>query len=110
MPTRMTYFRPISLCNVLLKIVTKAIVLQLQMIMPHCIDESQSTFVSGRLIMDNVIIAFELLHLFRWRVGSGCGSFTLKLDMTTCMTAWNGILWKLICKSWVLERIGCDWS
>lgn len=69
----MTDFRPISLCNVLLKIITKAIVHRLQMIMPHCIDEVQSAFVPGQLITNNVIIAFELLNIFKKRIGLGVG-------------------------------------
>lgn len=35
MPINMMHFRPISLCNILLKIVTSVIVHRLQMIMPH---------------------------------------------------------------------------
>lgn len=38
LPINMMHFRPIRLCNVLLKIVTKAIIHQLQMIIPYCID------------------------------------------------------------------------
>lgn len=99
-PMNMTHFRPINLCNVLLKIITKAIVHRLQMIMPHCIDEAQSAFVLGRLITKNVIVAFELLHSFR-RKGSQNGSFTLKLDMSK---VYDMVEWQLIAD--VMRKLG----
>lgn len=33
--------------------------------MPHCIDKAQSAFLLGRLIKNNVVVAFELLHSFK---------------------------------------------
>lgn len=58
-------FRPISLCNVLYKIITKAIMNRFKGVLNLCIDNSQSAFVLGRLISDIVLLAFVLLHTFR---------------------------------------------
>ncbi|KAA3466903.1 reverse transcriptase [Gossypium australe] len=49
-PITLVKFRPIS--N------------RLQDVMGNCIDKAQSAFVPGRLISDNVLLAYEVLHTF----------------------------------------------
>ncbi|KAE8681227.1 hypothetical protein F3Y22_tig00111338pilonHSYRG00409 [Hibiscus syriacus] len=48
-PRMLSHFWPISLCNVIFKIVSKMHVLRMQCSLSLCIDETQSAFVSGQV-------------------------------------------------------------
>lgn len=60
-------FRPISLCNVVYKNIVKVTINRLKTILLHMVSDSQSAFVSNRLITENVLVVFETMHCIRKR-------------------------------------------
>lgn len=65
--SNMTHFRPIRLCNVIYKIIAKVLVLRMSETLGSCINEAQKAFIPGRLISDNVLIAYEILHSLKMK-------------------------------------------
>ena len=57
-PERVSDFRPISLCNVIYKIVSKVIANCFKPMLNSIISESQSAFIANKLITNNILIAF----------------------------------------------------
>ena len=55
---------------------------RLKLILPDIIAPNQSAFVLGRLITDNVLIAYEMSHYMQNKRCGATGYATLKLDMS----------------------------
>ena len=81
-PKLVTDYKPISLCDVVYKMASRAIANRLNKILPSIISDTQSAFVHGRLITDNVIVAFETMHPISQKKGGKIGEMALKLDMS----------------------------
>ncbi|KAL5821597.1 hypothetical protein ACOSQ3_023479 [Xanthoceras sorbifolium] len=112
-PTRVSEFQPISLCNVVYKIIAKALSNRLRNVLGEVISENQSAFIPGRLIKDNAIVGFECIHSIRRRLKGKKRWMTLKLDMSK---AYDRIKWPFLrammlklgfSRSWVAKIMDC---
>ena len=94
-------YRPISLCNVIYRIIAKAIANRLKRILDHVISPTQSAFVSNRLVTDNMIIGYECLHKIRHYKNKKYALVALKLDISK---AYDTVEWEFL--RCTMERLG----
>ena len=77
----MTELRLISLCNVGYKIISKVLCHRLKIYLPLLISETQSAFVAGMLIFDNILIAQEMFHGLWTNKACQGKHMAIKMDM-----------------------------
>lgn len=99
-PSSMDHYRPMSLCNVIYKIISKLLVNKIRPLLHKIISPCQSAFVPDRWIAENQVIVQEMLHSFKTRKVK-TGLMAIKLDL---QKAYDKVNWKFIQS--VLRRFG----
>ncbi|XP_041995759.1 uncharacterized protein LOC121745883 [Salvia splendens] len=96
-------YRPISLCNVTNKIITKILASRLAPLLPLVIASNHSGFIKGRLLSDNALFAQDLINDLGKKLSSRGRSpnLALMLDMAK---AYDRVQWPFLLK--VLEKMG----
>ena len=108
LPTQVKDYRPIILCNIAYKLISKKLADRLKPWLHSLISEFQSAFIPGSLITDNIIITHELIHSLRTKKIKK-PFMALKLDMAK---AFDKVEWVYI--EAMLRRLGfadqwCQW-
>ncbi|KAJ4788737.1 RNA-directed DNA polymerase (reverse transcriptase)-related family protein [Rhynchospora pubera] len=94
-PDLPSQYRPISIGNVLYRLVMKIIATRLRPHMKHVISHEQNAFLKGRNIVDNVIVVREVLQSFRQK-NFKQAAFLLKADVSK---AFDKIEWDFLSKA-----------
>jgi len=76
-PCKLDQFIPISLVGAIYKVISKVLTRRLKKVLPSIIDESQSTFIKDRGLVDSVLLANEVVEELRRKGKSG---LCLKVD------------------------------
>ena len=79
---RVSEYRLIALCNILYKLISKVLANRLEKILPCVISESQSAFQFNKVILDNILVAFETLHHMKSQKSKKMVFIAMKLDMS----------------------------
>lgn len=88
---KLSDFRPISLCNAVYKVISKILSRKLQLIMHEIISNSQSAFIKGRLLAENVLLATELVQGFNRKGISPRGMLKVDLKKAFDCVRWDFI-------------------
>lgn len=97
----MTDLCTISLCNVVYRILAKVLANRFKQVLQHTISLEQSAFLPNQLIIDNAMIAFEILHYMCNRRCKKKGWQVVKLDMSK---AFDRVEWPYL--EQVMSKLG----
>lgn len=104
-PDKVTQLRPISLCIISYKTITKTLTNRLKKIMSSIIGPYQSSFVSSRQITDNILIYQEILNTMRRKNGR-MEMMVLKIDLEK---AYDRIAWDFVRDTLAEIGLSIEW-
>ncbi|PNY01974.1 ribonuclease H [Trifolium pratense] len=93
--------------------ISKVLVNRLKRCLDKCVSQEQSAFVEGRSILDNALIAIEVIHALKRKTKGRRGEFALKIDISK---AYDKVDWGFLrgvlssmgfCGQWVDRMMMC---
>ena len=105
-PKEVSHFRPISLCNVLYKVISKIMVNRLKPFMDSIISPYQSAFIKGRNISDNILLAYEIMDTLRKKKGRKYSFGALKINMSK---AYDRVNWNFLRAVLTVMKFDTKW-
>ncbi|XP_074300209.1 uncharacterized protein LOC141631438 [Silene latifolia] len=91
MPTYVHQFRPIACCNVLYKCISKILCNRISLVLPELISKNQGGFITGRSILENIMVCQDLVRLYNRQSCSARCMF--KIDL---MKAYDSVSWDFL--------------
>ncbi|GJV47845.1 RNA-directed DNA polymerase, eukaryota, reverse transcriptase zinc-binding domain protein [Tanacetum coccineum] len=90
-PNKVSDFRPIACCNVIYKCISKIVTNRIKGCLDKLVNISQSAFIRGRVIQDNLLITQELLKGYNCK--NGASRCALKIDIAK---AYDTVDWEFL--------------
>ena len=84
-------YRPIACYNFLYKVISKVLARRLKSILPEAIEQNQSVFIKGRLLLENVILASELVNGYHKKSNSNRAAVKFDISKAFDMVKWSFI-------------------
>ncbi|KAJ9536539.1 hypothetical protein OSB04_un000291 [Centaurea solstitialis] len=110
--TAVTDFRPIACCSILYKCIAKVIVERIKPYLSSLVSKSQSAFIPGRRIGDNILMAHELVLGYHLHKGPPRCAFKIDLRKAYDMVSWeylfqmlNGFGFHPVMIKWIREMV-----
>ncbi|KAJ9561524.1 hypothetical protein OSB04_006684 [Centaurea solstitialis] len=110
--TSVSDFRPISCCSALYKCISKVIVNRMKPFLDGLVDRAQSAFIPGRRIVDNILMAHELVVGYHLNIGKPRRAFKIDLRKAYDMVDWRFLIAMMegfgfhpVLVSWIREML-----